>query len=185
MDQKILLHSGGFGPWFDSKSLAKASTDLPRVYNLVFHVSHNIAQDNYYKDYVEKRNVDDKTIFSLQPVTTTELDELIASATIGIAWYSTEVLGYRATMLGLAAGKIGNYLKCGIPVIVPNYDSFSYVSEYKCGKQISDLHQLSATISEIDDNYLTFSQNARDCYDRLWAPEKYCDALLDAIEGKL
>jgi glycosyltransferase involved in cell wall biosynthesis len=181
-DRRIVLHSGGFGPWFDSKSLAKKSADLPYGYSLVFHVSHNVTDDEYYNEYVRGRDVDDKSVFSMSPAATNELDKLISSATIGLAWYSTGILGYRATMLGLAAGKVGNYLKCGVPVIVPDYDSFSYISEYACGKQIADLNQLNDAIIEIDRNYHVYSENALLCYNNLWAPEKYCSSLISELE---
>lgn len=184
LDNKIVLHSGGFGPWFDSKSLAKKSADLPKEYSLVFHVSNNVTNDKYYKEYFAGRDINDKSIFSMRPVKTNELDELISSATIGIAWYSTEVLGYRATMLGLAAGKVGNYLKCGIPVIVPDYESLNYISEFSCGKQISDLSQLNGAIDEIDKNYEIYSKNALLCYNNLWAPEKYCQSIISELERK-
>ncbi len=182
MDHKIVLHSGGFGPWFDSKSLATKSADLPYGYSLVFHISHNVMDDKYYIEYTGGRDVNDTSLFSMSPVATDELDNLISSATIGIAWYSTDILGYRATMLGLAAGKIGNYLKCGIPVIVPDYDSFHYISEYSCGRQITDLTQLNDAITEIGKNYHAHSENALLCYNNLWAPEKYCSSLLSELQ---
>jgi hypothetical protein len=181
-NQKIVLHSGGFGPWFDSKSLAKKSANLPYGYSLVFHISHNVTDDEYYNEYVREKDVNDKSIFSMNPVATNELDKLISSATIGIAWYSTDILGYRATMLGLAAGKVGNYLKCGIPVVVPDYHSFHYIAEYACGKQISDLAQLNDAINEIDKNYHVYSEQALLCYNKLWAPEKYCRSLISELQ---
>lgn len=182
VDRKIVLHSGGFGRWFDSKSLAIKSANLPSGYRLVFHLSHNVMDDDYYKEYVRERDVSDKSLFSMSPVAANELDKLISSAAIGIAWYSTDVLGYRATMLGLAAGKVGNYLKCGIPVIVPDYDSLRYISEYSCGKQISDLNQLNDAITEIDNNYHAYSENALRCYNNLWSPEIYCSSLLSELQ---
>lgn len=180
---KILLHSGGFGPWFDSKLLSKESKRLSSEYELVFHVSHNIKNDDYYQEYIRNKEVGDRTLFSLEPVPTDKLDELVLSSQIGIAWYSTDVLGYRATMLGLAAGKIGNYLKCGIPVIVPDFDSFNYISEFSCGKKISNLEDLNDAITEIDKNYIIYSENAMKCYNELWNTKKYCEKLLIELES--
>nr|WP_315164763.1 hypothetical protein [uncultured Flavobacterium sp.] len=181
LSQKILLHSGGFGPWFDSIALAQKSSILPSNIDLVFHVSHDISEDDYYKAYLKQKKNDEKIFFSMKAVETNKLDELISSAYIGIAWYSTDVLGYRATMLGLSAGKIGNYLKCGIPVIVPNYDSLDYISKFSCGKQISNLENLNEAIIDIEQNYAVYSQNAVSCYNELWDTEKYCDVLLDKL----
>lgn len=72
-------------------------------------------------------------MFSLNPVSTYELDSLVASADVGIALYSEKELGYRATYMGLAAGKIGNYLKCGVPIIATKLLSLSYIETYQCG----------------------------------------------------
>lgn len=180
--QKILLHSGGFGPWFDSIGLAQKSSMLPSTIDLVFHVSHDISEDDYYKAYLKQKKYEEKTFFSMKPVETNKLDELISSAYIGIAWYSTDVLGYRATMLGLSAGKIGNYLKCGIPVIVPNYDSLDYISKFSCGKQISNLDDLNEAIIDIEKNYTLYSENALRCYNELWDTEKYCNVLLNKLQ---
>lgn len=180
--QKILLHSGGFGSWFDSIGLATKSSILPSNIDLVFHVSHDISEDDYYKSYLKLKKDDEKIFFSMKPVDTNKLDELISSAYIGIAWYSTDVLGYRATMLGLSAGKIGNYLKCGIPVIVPNYNSLDYISKFSCGKQISNLEDLNEAIIDIEKNYALYSEKAIICYNELWDTEKYCDILLNKLQ---
>ena len=180
--KKILLHSGGFGSWFDSIGLAKKSSILPSNIELVFHVSHDISKDDYYKAYLRQKKNNERTYFSLKPVDTNKLDELISSAYIGIAWYSEDVLGYRATMLGLSAGKIGNYLKCGIPVIVPNYNSLDYISKFSCGKQISNLEDLNMAIIDIETNYKLYSENAISCYNELWDTERYCDVLLDKLQ---
>jgi hypothetical protein len=182
IDQKILLHSGGFGPWFDSIVLANYSSLLPDEIKLVFHVSHDITQDVYYKSYLEKEPIREKVSFSLIPVESKKLDELISSAYVGIAWYSKTILGFRAEMLGLSAGKIGNYLKCGIPVVVPDFNSLGYVSKYACGKQISGLEELSSAIADIEKNYSTYSINAINCYNDLWDTERYCDLILSQIE---
>lgn len=178
---KIILHSGGFGPWFDSVQLANSSSMLGNDFRLVFHISHSIENDKYYIDYLKSRDSNDETLFSMRPVATDELDALVASAYIGIAWYSTDVLGYRATMLGLSAGKVGNYLKCGIPVIVPDYESFSYIDDYCCGVRINNLSSLKLAISKIENNYQYYSINAINCYDKLWDTTKYCDNLCDEL----
>ena len=83
---------------------------------MVFHVSHRVEDDKYFEEVYES-DYRGKVLFSLNPVSTYELDSLVASADVGIALYSEKELGYRATYMGLAAGKIGNYLKCGVPII--------------------------------------------------------------------
>jgi hypothetical protein len=172
--KKILLHSGGFGQWFDSNELASLSSSLPKDFDLVFHVSYDISNDEYYLNYLNNRVFSDRSLFSMHPVASDKLDELVSSARIGVAWYSRRILGYRATNMGLAAGKIGNYLKCGIPVIVPNFRSLEYISEYLCGVQIENLSDISRAVAEIENNYELFSANAIKCYNEIWQTDKYC-----------
>lgn len=181
--KKILLHSGGFGTWFDSAELAGRSGALPFDFDLVFHVSHDISKDTYYLNYLETRQSGDRSLFSLIPVPSDRLDDLVSSARIGVAWYSVDVLGYRAIKMGLAAGKIGNYLKCGIPVIVPNFDSLDYISDFSCGRQVRSLDDIPDAIDAIEKDYETFSNNAIKCYNELWNTETYCELLVEKLSG--
>jgi hypothetical protein len=176
-DKNIILHSGGLGVWFKCKELAQSTSNWPDNSVLVFHTSHQVEGDEYFQDLI-KSDYSGKVIFSINPVSTFELDKLICSAQIGIAIYSQEILGYRADLLGLAAGKIGNYLKCGLPVIATKVQSFNYISEYKCGILLEDESHISDAINLIICNYEEFSKNALICYKELWDPIKYTQEII-------
>jgi glycosyltransferase involved in cell wall biosynthesis len=98
---------------------------------------------------------------------------MISSTDIGIALYSIDKLGYRAELMGLAAGKIGNYLKCGIPVIATKIKSLEYIEEYKCGVLINSEEQMQNAIDTIMADFANYSQNAYRCYKELWHPNNY------------
>lgn len=108
---------------------------------------------------------------------------MISSADIGLAIYSEEHLGYRATLMGLAAGKIGNYLKCGIPVIASNMPSLSYLVDYKCGILINSENELEEAITTIKSSYESYRKNAFQCYNELWHPSNYIAKILNNIES--
>lgn len=177
---KIVLHSGGFGKWFKCKELADSTLNWDGNIKLVFHVSHNVQDDEYFNS-VYKTDYYGKVLFSLTPVSTYELDRLIASADVGIALYSEKDLGYRATYMGLAAGKIGNYLKCGIPIIATKLQSLSYIEDYQCGILINKEVDIAQAIRIILSNYFQFSQNAYRCYDELWYPERYLHKIMESL----
>jgi hypothetical protein len=181
-DKYVILHSGGLGMWFKSKELAESTGNWPENFVLVFHTSHKVEDDKYFKGL---RNLDykKKVLFSTYPVSTFELDELICSAKIGIAMYSREVLGYRADLLGLAAGKIGNYLKCGLPVIATKLQSFSYIPEYKCGILVENESEIPGAIMTIINNYTEFSNNAVSCYEEIWKPTRYFEKIKDLLDS--
>jgi glycosyltransferase involved in cell wall biosynthesis len=176
LNKKIILHSGGLGVWFKSKELANSTINWPENTILIFHTSHKVDGDEYFRELSQK-DYNGKVVFSTSPVPTDELDHLVCSATIGIATYSKEILGYRAEMMGLAAGKIGNYLKCGLPVIATRTVSFSYITDYKCGILIDKESEIAQAIAVINKNYKEFSDNAKRCFKEIWEPEKYLNKI--------
>ena len=170
--QKIVLHSGGFGKWFKCKELADSTYNWDKNVKLVFHVSHRVEDDKYFEEVYES-DYRGKVLFSLNPVSTYELDSLVASADVGIALYSEKELGYRATYMGLAAGKIGNYLKCGVPIIATKLLSLSYIETYQCGILVEKEKDIASAINKILSNRDMYSKNAYRCYRELWHPESY------------
>ena len=178
--QKIVLHSGGFGRWFKCKELAESTSNWSENVKLVFHISHRMNGDEYFES-VYNSNTYGKVLFSLDPVNTYELDSLVASADIGIALYSEEELDYRATYMGLAAGKIGNYLKCGVPVVATRLPSLSYIEEYNCGILVDQESNIADAINQILSNRNMFSKNAHRCYKELWYPESYLRMIEESL----
>lgn len=176
----IILHSGGLGKWFQCQELALSTKNWPENTTLVFHTSHQVESTAYYQDMVAK-DFKGKVLFSTKPVDTSELDTLVASAGIGVATYSIRELDYRAKYMGLAAGKIGNYLKCGIPVIATKVSSLNYIEDYRCGVLIDDLSEMAQAISTICNDYNTYVNNAHTCYQQLWQPEPYLKEILKTL----
>jgi glycosyltransferase involved in cell wall biosynthesis len=179
-DDILILHSGGVGPWFLCKELASSTDKWPDNWKLVFHASHNIKNDFYAQEIMAEANKKN-ILFSLEPVKTDELDILVASANIGIALYSLKELGYRAEFMGLASGKIGNYLKCGVPVITSNINSLKYIENYNCGVCVESATDIQEAIEKISINYDAFSENAIRCYNDLWKPNKSFQTILEKI----
>lgn len=174
----VILHSGGVGPWFLCKELASSAKQWPDNWKLVFHASHNIKSDPYAQELLSESSTKN-ILFSLSPVATNELDDLVGSAHIGVALYSIEKLGYRAEFMGLASGKIGNYLKCGVPVITSKINSLKYVENYNCGVCVETAEDIYGAIEKISSNYTLFSQNALKCYNDLWKPDRSFKTILE------
>lgn len=178
----IVLHSGGLGNWFCCKELACSAKKWRHNYVLVFHTSHIVETNPYYIDIKKEVENCDNIFFSTNPVPNEELDELVSSAKIGIATYSIEDLGYRAENMGLAAGKIGNYLKCGVPVIATRVHSLSYLEKYKCGVLVDNTEQIEDAIKTILNDYNAYVEGAYKCYNELWHPKKYCEKIFDILK---
>lgn len=169
--KKIILHSGGFGRWFRCQELAQSAAQWAPEYLLVFHLSHSMEGDPYFDEIFQ--NPPPNVAFSLEPVRTDDLDKLVSSAHVGVALYSEKDLGYRATYMGVAAGKIGNYLKCGLPVIATRLPSLQYLEDFRCGVLIDHESEIQTALRYIDNNYEEYRHNALRCYQELWFPESY------------
>lgn len=183
-DKNIILHSGGLGKWFCSKELTEAAMQWSEENVLVFHTSHIVNHDPYFLSVKSLATNSGKVFFSTKPVPNEELDRLVASAKIGIATYSLTELGYRAENMGLAAGKIGNYLKCGVPVIATKVHSLSYLEDYQCGILVDNPTQINDAINVILSNYDTYVNNSYTCYEALWHPKKYLDKIYETFINK-
>lgn len=181
----IVLHSGGFGQWFNSLELATAAENWPAYVKLVFHTSHHVEKEDYTGNFMNQVTSGNVILHS-KPVPFDKLDSLIASADIGIATYNLPLLSFRAEKLGMAAGKIGRYLKNGLPVIVENIPTIrGFIDRYKCGICVDDYKQIGSAIETIMGNYDVYRKNAFQCYDELWDPDPYCKGITSRIVNLL
>lgn len=176
-EKVILLHSGGLDTMFMCKELAESAKDWSKEKVLVFHTSHKVEKDPYYISMMQALKGQNNVLFSMKPVPNDELDELVASATIGVALYSVGELSYRAEYMGVAAGKIGNYLKCGIPVIVNRLPSLSYIEDFKCGILVDNINDIDTACDKILAHYEEFQEGAYRCYKELWYPKQYLELI--------
>nr|CRH06524.1 Protein of unknown function [Candidatus Magnetococcus massalia] len=174
----ILLHSGGFGAWFECDLLIQAAHDFPSNYHLVFHTNHDVTNTTFYQQHVANHLLPEGVHFSHQPVPVDQLDRLVSSAKIGIAFYSGEHLGHRRHYMGLASGKIGSLLKNGIPVITSDIPTLKeYVEGYGCGVCVRSPNELTSAVHTIMSDYDTYQANAIRCFDELWDADRYWPTL--------
>lgn len=178
----LVLHAGGIGQAQQSLDLANAAENWGPSRHLVFHAHCRMDKEGYFQDFA--RTVMGMTHVHLnnEPVSPDTLDYVVSSADIGIAWYDRTFLGYRADLLGLAAGKIGRYLRNGLPVIVTNLPTIrEYIDKYQCGICVDTLDQTGAAMDTIMRDYERFRGNAFRCFDELWRPEPYLARLRERI----
>lgn len=180
-EHAVILHSGGFGKWFRCAELAHTYQNWDESIRLIFHIGRKPTTDEYF-ERIYNEDASRRSLYSLSPLSNEELDEMISSADVGIALYSVEHLGYRAEQMGLAAGKIGNYLKCGLPVIATRLPSLKYIEEYGCGVLVDDESQIEPAISQILSNKDSYRENAFKCYRELWHPSNYLPNILERTE---
>lgn len=174
----IILHAGGIGQAQQSLDLAKAAADWDPGHHLVFQAHCRMDRESYFQEFAKEIKTMANVTLNNEPAPPDALDSLITSADIGIAWYDRAFLGYRADLLGLAPGKIGRYLRNGIPVIVTNLPTVSeYINRYRCGICIDSLDQAGAAIDAIMKDYEMYSRNAIRCFNEVWRPEPHLENL--------
>jgi glycosyltransferase involved in cell wall biosynthesis len=173
-EELLLVHAGGIGAAQQSIELANAARNWGQCFHLIFHAHCRMDEEKYFQQFADAIQSANNVHLNNQPVSSEQLDALISSADIGIAWYDRDLLGYRAELLGLAPGKIGRYLKNGLPVIAPNLPTIKeYLDEYACGICVDRLDDIASAVETIKTDYMRFSQNALRCYEELWRPERY------------
>lgn len=179
-DKIIVLHSGGFGVWFKCSELAEASKNWNATKQLIYHIGRKPSGTKEF-DYIYGNPVYSNICFSLSPLSNENLDKMIASADVGIALYSVKALGYRAELMGLAAGKIGNYLKCGLPVIASRMPSLSYIEDFGCGILVDSENEIESAIDKIMADRESYRENAFRCYRELWHPSNYLPSIAQKL----
>jgi glycosyltransferase involved in cell wall biosynthesis len=151
----------------------------------MFHTSHRVEDDPYFQA-VRAACDSSSVLFATKPVQLAELDEIVRSASIGLAWYSIEKLGFRGELMGMAAGKIGQYLKCGLPVVCSEIGTIKvFLEHYNCGICVSSLSELPEAFTQIWSDYNSYSRNAVKCYRELGDIEGHCECVLRRIEAAI
>ncbi len=171
-DTITVLHSGGFGVWFKSLELANISKKWPKNMRLIFHIGRKPSEYRDFDAIYDKPGYENLN-FSLTSLSNNQLDDMISSADIGLALYSVKELSYRAELMGLAAGKIGNYLKCGLPVIASRMPSLKYIKDYGCGILVDEESEIENAVRIIMEKKESYRENAFKCYRELWHPQNY------------
>ena len=180
----IVLHAGAIGPQQQCIELAESVKHWPRNWHLVFHCHSRLDGQEYYMRFISVVRRRPNVHLSALPVPPDMLDAFVSSADICLAWYDPELLGYRAELLGLAAGKIGRSLRNSVPVIVRNLVSISeYIDKYKCGICPNSVDEIPAAIRLVTTEMQSFRRNASRCYAELWRPELYFPELLRHLRG--
>lgn len=102
------------------------------------------------------------------------LEEVVSSADVGLAWYAPE--GKNIELIGLSSGKLAQYLKCGLPVIV-NEPLAWLVSRYNFGICVHSPREIERALQTVLANRAEFSRNALRCFDEQFALDRYFPTL--------
>ncbi|MGB4837361.1 MAG: hypothetical protein WBP08_00075 [Saprospiraceae bacterium] len=154
-EKKILLY---FGEVYTERKLPQLISAFKafknKDYVLVFHGSKLL------NDLI---GVNDNIFVSQDFLPFDQINAIISSAHMGIAFYDNKKLNSRFT--AFSSEKITRYLQCGIPFVAFNNESYQALNAIsECAYLIKDFTELETAIVSIDEQYDLFSSNAFNAY---------------------
>ena len=178
---RVVLYAGGIAEWSESADLVESALNWPSDWHLVLHSPQIRANDPYIAGLQKKSN-NGKVLFSLEPLAQAQMDELTSSADIGLALYKGG-FGLNNNLIGHSAGKICQYLRCGLPVVVSDLPSLrAWIENYQCGICVQGPGQVQGAIEKIFAKYGQYQRNARRCFKELLGPERYLDTIIERLK---
>lgn len=176
---RIILHIGRIEPQVLSRELAAAASHWPEDWVLIFHGGIRWYDEVYLEEVREAGK--GRALQSLEPLSYDELDMLVMSGDIGIVVYQKE-LGPNHALAG-SSGKLGHYLRCGLPVVSLDLPGLPEVlHRYQCGICVSDLEGMAGAIERILQRYDFYSANAVKCYEEVYEFGRHFGQVLRHIE---
>jgi len=181
-DKKILIQLGEIKWWFNCIDIARSVAGL-EDWVLFIHGYYDWEYLEELKRVLRDEQIDNVIVSHDFIASIDELNEMIKSCDVGVAWYSDYTVNMKT--VGTSSGKISAYLKFGLPVITNNYPTLvSAVEDKGCGVCLDDYDGIPFALSRISDNYESYSRNAITEYERTYRFSNYEETLLEFIESK-
>jgi glycosyltransferase involved in cell wall biosynthesis len=165
-EKKILLYYGVVRPERDSLSVAAIADELPDDWVLVFH-------GPCHDDTAERilgRSARRKIVMSRALIPSAQREQLIKSADVGLAIYCQTNANDRLT--GSSSEKIALYLKCGVPIIGHNNESYAHIWAQGGGLGVSAISEIPAAINIIAPRLGNHRISARRVYEEHYSFER-------------
>ena len=167
-ERKLLLHIGLISHLMYSLEIAKETANWPEDWALVFHerAKRDMINDIYLRTIAAVGGR--KVFLSLDPVAYDDLNSVVASAQIGLVFYRDD-LGPNLAQIAGASGKMGQYLRCGLPVICSDLPGLRMIIEkYRCGVCVKEFKDIEGAVKKIFEDYGVYRSNAFRCYEEVY-----------------
>jgi len=178
--KRIALHLGGIAEWFSCIELAVTFSKL-KNWVLFFQGYSDQKYLTLLKGVLSKYNITNVIISEETYDDIEDVDRIIMSCDIGIAWYNDVSIGFRTA--GKSSSKIVAYLRFGLPIIAKKYPStVEAIKEKGAGVCVDDFVEIPSALSQIERNYEQYSENGCREYDRTYWFGNYKRKIIDFIE---
>ena len=119
---------------------------------------------------------------STEPIPFDQVNEVIATADIGLALYPHNEANSRIS--AFASEKVARYLQCGVPFIAFRSEDYAYLrAEIVCCELVDSYGEVPAAVNRIMDNYESYQQGAVAAFDRFYCHDTTGPALVEALVG--
>jgi hypothetical protein len=179
-NKRIVLHLGGIQDYYACLEIAEAFSKI-NDYVLIFHGPHWGSYIEKLHSYIRSKKICNIIISSDIFDRIEDIDVIVNSADIGIAWYKDISVNFNTA--GKSSGKISAYYCYGLPVI-GNYSisTFDAIESVGCGYCVNDFNEIENALAKIETNYSILSENALREYDKTYWFGNYKSSLLKLFE---
>ena len=153
--KKLLLYFGLIEEQRFSTDLVRIANHLDDDIMLVFHGYGNQAYLKYLQSIADMNRV----TFSLDFVAEAEIEDVISTATIGLALYATTNANDR--LAAFSSVKVAYYMQCAVPIVAFNSESFrELMNTHKCGELIDSINEIPQKVTKILSDYDSYKKQA-------------------------
>ncbi len=178
--KKIILYTGAFYAEAFIEEMAYATNDTLWNNEWVM-LLHGFCNSDNVLEKIRSKTSRDKVILSLNSLSQGELDQLTASAHIGLALYKQ--LNANLVLTVFSSGKMAQYAKCSLPVVLTaNKISDEFINNFGCGLTIPDEKGLCRAISGILSDYERYRLNMIKTFEQKFNFETNYKLVADAIQ---
>jgi hypothetical protein len=177
----VIVHAGWIHDAMCADQFAKAASTWREKYKLIFHEREKRSKlEPFIQEILALSK--NRALLSLDPVPYNKIDSIFLSSHIGLIAYNKAYGEGRENALK-ASGKLGQFLKCGIPVIALDLPGYNIMfRKYKCGHTFNDFNEIEALISTILSNYSRYQEEALRCFDQEFEFSRFFKPVIQFIQ---
>lgn len=163
--QKIVLYAGSIRSWASVLELANDAINWSNDFCLV--INGWVGDVDYFKSIQEVSHHSNNIYINTAPVSWHELDQLIASADIGLAIYRDSDDNKQTT--ASSSNKYAIYAKSGLPIVTNLTPStLRLFNETRWGEGVESIGGLAAAIQKIGARNGEYRQKAFEAFDKYY-----------------
>lgn len=175
VDEVLILSYGMMSQRRRCIDLVRIAQVFPENWKIVFHGYGPRELIDQMLDVDKSRRI----CISDRIVPAEEREEVVRSATVGLAIYDNESLNDKLT--GFSSEKVAVYLKCGVPIIALRHSSYQHIEDEGAAVLVDELEDIPRAVQIIIRNYARYRASAYRCFQRYYKFEQNFAGVIKAL----